>query len=65
VAPGYIETDMTAGMSDKAKAAFLENVPLKRAGQPNDIARAVTFLASPASDYITGQVLGVNGGLYM
>lgn len=65
VAPGYIETDMTAGLSDQAKAAFLENVPLKRAGQPIDIARAVTFLASSASDYVTGQVLGVNGGLYM
>ncbi|MBU1320371.1 MAG: 3-oxoacyl-[acyl-carrier-protein] reductase [candidate division Zixibacteria bacterium] len=65
IAPGYIETDMTAGLSDAAKAAFLENVPLKRAGSPSDIAQSVLFLASSASDYITGQVLGINGGLYM
>ncbi|MFH1891623.1 MAG: 3-oxoacyl-[acyl-carrier-protein] reductase [Candidatus Zixiibacteriota bacterium] len=65
IAPGYIETDMTAGLSDAAKAAFLENIPLKRAGSPSDIAQSVLFLASSASDYITGQVLGINGGLYM
>lgn len=65
IAPGYIETDMTAAMSESVKASFLESIPLKRAGIPNDIANAVLFLSSPASDYITGQVLGVNGGLYM
>jgi len=65
IAPGYIETEMTAGLSDAAKSAFLENIPLKRAGSPSDIAQSVLFLASPASDYITGQVLGINGGLYM
>ncbi len=65
VAPGFIETEMTAKLSDNAKAAFLNGIPLKRAGQPHDIARTVLFLSSSASDYITGQVLGVNGGLYM
>lgn len=65
VAPGFIETEMTAKLSDNAKAAFLDGIPLKRAGQPHDIARTVLFLSSSASDYITGQVLGVNGGLYM
>jgi 3-oxoacyl-[acyl-carrier protein] reductase len=65
IAPGYIETEMTAGLPDAAKAAFLDNIPLKRAGSPSDIAQSVLFLASPASDYITGQVLGINGGLYM
>lgn len=65
VAPGFIETEMTAKLSDNAKATFLDGIPLKRAGQPHDIARTVLFLSSSASDYITGQVLGVNGGLYM
>ena len=65
VAPGFIETGMTAKLSDSAKTAFLENIPLKRVGLPIDVANAVVFLSSPASDYITGQVVGVNGGLYM
>ena len=65
IAPGFIETEMTAALPDAARAAFLENIPLKRAGTPADIAKLVLFLASPSSDYITGQVLGVNGGLYM
>ncbi len=65
VAPGFIETEMTAKLSDNVKAAFLDGIPLKRAGQPHDIAKTVLFLSSSASDYITGQVLGVNGGLYM
>jgi 3-oxoacyl-[acyl-carrier protein] reductase len=65
VAPGFIETEMTAKLSENAKAAFLDGIPLKRAGQPLDIAKTVLFLSSSASDYITGQVLGVNGGLYM
>ena len=65
VAPGFVETEMTAKLSDNAKAAFLDGIPLKRAGQPDDIAKTVLFLSSSASDYITGQVLGVNGGLYM
>jgi 3-oxoacyl-[acyl-carrier protein] reductase len=65
VAPGFIETDMTAKISNAVRDSLLGSVPLKRAGQPRDIANAVLFLSSPASDYITGQVLGVNGGLYM
>jgi 3-oxoacyl-[acyl-carrier protein] reductase len=65
IAPGFIETEMTAKLSDNAKAAFLDGIPLKRAGQPHDIAKTALFLSSSASDYITGQVLGVNGGLYM
>ena len=65
IAPGFIETDMTAKMSESVKTSFLESIPLKKAGMPNDIAKAALFLSSPASDYITGQVLGVNGGLYM
>ncbi len=65
VAPGFIETEMTASLSEESRRAFLENIPLKRAGQPSDVASAALFLASAAGDYITGQVIGVNGGLYM
>ncbi len=65
IAPGFIETEMTAALSDKAKAAFLENIPLNRAGTADDIADTAIFLAGPLSSYITGQVIGVNGGLYM
>jgi 3-oxoacyl-[acyl-carrier protein] reductase len=65
VAPGFIETDMTAGLSDKVKASYLEQIPLKRGGTPEDIARAVAFLVSEKAAYITGQVLHVNGGMYM
>jgi 3-oxoacyl-[acyl-carrier protein] reductase len=65
VAPGYIETDMTAALSDKVKAVYLEQIPLKRGGTPEDIAKAVSFLVSDAAAYITGQVLHINGGMYM
>jgi 3-oxoacyl-[acyl-carrier protein] reductase len=65
VAPGFIETDMTAALSDKVKAVYLEQIPLKRGGTPEDIARAVAFLVSEKAAYITGQVLHVNGGMYM
>ncbi|GAB7078520.1 3-oxoacyl-[acyl-carrier-protein] reductase [Megalodesulfovibrio paquesii] len=65
VAPGYIETDMTGVLSDQAKDAFLSRVPLKRVGTPGDVAAAVAFLASAQARYITGQVLSVNGGLFM
>ena len=64
VAPGFIQTDMTAGLSDEVKAAYAENIPLKRLGTPQDVAEAVAFLASDAAGYITGQVLAVNGGMY-
>ncbi len=65
VAPGYIQTDMTAGMEEKSVQALLERIPLQRAGTPKDVAECVAFLASPAADYITGTVLCVDGGLGM
>ena len=65
VAPGFIETDMTADLPDKAKAAMVSQIPLGRAGTPEDIAAAVVFLASDEAAYITGQVLHVSGGMYM
>lgn len=63
VAPGYIETEMTDALPDKVKEGILSQVPLGRMGQPKDIARAVSFLVHPQSDYITGQVLNVDGGM--
>lgn len=65
VAPGYIETDMTKNLHDDVKQAFLNLVPLKRPGQPEDIANVVSFLVSPAADYITGQVIHIDGGMVM
>ena len=65
VAPGYIETEMTAHLPAEAKEAFLTQIPMKRPGSPQDVARVVAFLASPASDYITGQVIPVDGGMVM
>ena len=65
VAPGFIETDMTAELPEKAVEAMLEQIPLKSLGQSEDIAAAVSFLAGPGAGYITGQVIGVNGGMYM
>ncbi len=65
VAPGFIETDMTADLPDKAKDAMLSQIPLGRAGTSEDIAAAVVFLASDQAAYITGQVLHVSGGMYM
>lgn len=65
VAPGFIETDMTAVLSEEQKANMLAQIPLKRFGQPEEIAAAVRFLASEEAGYITGHVLSVNGGMYM
>jgi 3-oxoacyl-[acyl-carrier protein] reductase len=65
VAPGFIETDMTAVLSEELKTAMLGQIPLKRLGKPEDIAAAVRFLASEEAGYITGAVLNVNGGMYM
>ncbi|MCU0564677.1 MAG: 3-oxoacyl-[acyl-carrier-protein] reductase [Desulfobacterales bacterium] len=65
VAPGFIETQMTAVLSDKVKEAFLAQIPLGRAGSPEEVAAAVTFLASDQAAYLTGQVLHVSGGMYM
>lgn len=65
VTPGFIETDMTAVLSDKVRGELLQQIPLERLGSPDDIANAVFFLVSPMGDYITGHVLSVNGGMYM
>jgi 3-oxoacyl-[acyl-carrier protein] reductase len=65
IAPGFIETDMTAGLSEELKSAMLAHIPLKRFGRAEDIAAAVRFLASDDAGYITGHVLDVNGGMYM
>jgi 3-oxoacyl-[acyl-carrier protein] reductase len=65
VAPGFIETDMTAVLPDKVKTAMLASIPLGRAGQVEDVAGAVAFLASDAAGYMTGQVLHVSGGMFM
>jgi 3-oxoacyl-[acyl-carrier protein] reductase len=65
VAPGYIETAMTAGINEQMKSTVLERIPLGRAGSDLDVANAVAFLASDEAGYITGHVLNVNGGLLM
>jgi 3-oxoacyl-[acyl-carrier protein] reductase len=65
VAPGFIETDMTAKLTDEQRQRLAENIPLKRTGKPEEIARVVRFLASPDAEYITGQVLCVDGGMVM
>lgn len=65
IAPGYIETDMTAVLPQEVKERMMAMIPLKRFGQPKDIANAVKFLASEDAAYITGAVLRVNGGMYM
>lgn len=63
VAPGFIVTDMTDKLKDKIKKVFLETIPLKRFGEPEDIASMVNFLVSDEASYITGQVISVNGGM--
>jgi 3-oxoacyl-[acyl-carrier protein] reductase len=65
VAPGLIETDMTASLPDKAKEAMVAQIPLGRAGKPEDIAAVVAFLVSDQASYITGQVIHVSGGMYI
>ena len=64
VAPGFIETDMTAALNDDVRASYVESIPLKRMGVAQDVAEAAAFLASDKAGYITGQVLAVNGGMY-
>ena len=64
IAPGYIETDMTAGLPEKVKEAFLQQIPLKRAGLPEEVAYLAAFLASEKANYITGCVFHINGGLF-
>jgi 3-oxoacyl-[acyl-carrier protein] reductase len=65
LAPGYIATPMTERLPEEVKRAFLEVIPMKRFGTPEEVARIVLFLLSDAAAYITGQVLGVSGGMYM
>lgn len=65
VAPGYIKTDMTEKLSENARDAFLDVIPLHRAGTPEDVAGVVYFLSSSDSDYVTGQVINIDGGLLM
>ena len=65
IAPGFIATDMTKSLSDDVKANINAQIPLKRMGSANDIARVVKFLASDDSSYITGQVIHVDGGMLM
>ena len=65
VAPGFIETEMTKNLSGNVKEAFINLIPLKRPGRPEDVANVVSFLVSPAADYITGQVIHIDGGMVM
>lgn len=65
ISPGFIETDMTKDLPESHRTQLLQQIPLNRAGTPDDIAAAVVFLASPAAAYITGETLHVNGGMYM
>jgi 3-oxoacyl-[acyl-carrier protein] reductase len=65
VAPGFIATEMTDKLTDEVKAEFLRSIPLGRAGTPEDVANVVLFLVSPSSEYITGQVIHIDGGMLM
>ncbi|HLF09727.1 MAG TPA: SDR family oxidoreductase, partial [Gammaproteobacteria bacterium] len=65
IAPGFIETDMTRALDEKQVQALREQIPAAKLGTPEDIAAAVVFLASEAGNYITGETLNVNGGLFM
>lgn len=65
VAPGFIQTDMTAGLPEAQRAALTSQIPMNALGEPEDIASAVAFLASPTAKYITGETINVNGGMYM
>lgn len=65
VAPGFIDTDMTRGLPDEQKQQLMQQIPLQRLGQAEEIAAAAVFLASPGAAYITGQTLHVNGGMFM
>jgi 3-oxoacyl-[acyl-carrier protein] reductase len=65
IAPGFIETDMLSGVPDKVRERIISLIPLRRFGRPEEVAKAVIFLASDDADYITGHVLNVNGGMYL
>jgi 3-oxoacyl-[acyl-carrier protein] reductase len=65
VAPGFIQTEMTAGLSESQQAGLIDQIPLNRLGSVSDVAGAVLYLASPAGNYVTGETISVNGGMYM
>ena len=65
IAPGFIETAMTAALPDEVRAEWAKKIPLRRGGKPEDIADVATFLASDMSSYVTGQVIQVDGGMNM
>lgn len=65
IAPGYIDTDMTSSLNEKVKEDILKNIPIKKIGSPKDVANLVLFLSSNLSNYITGQVINVDGGMVM
>jgi 3-oxoacyl-[acyl-carrier protein] reductase len=65
VSPGLIETDMTAELTGQEREQIRSQIPLGRAGKPDEVAGVIAFLVSPQADYITGQVIRINGGLYM
>ena len=65
IAPGYINTDMTKNLPDKIKEEVIKGIPMKRIGEPKEVANLVLFLSSNLSDYITGQVINVDGGMVM
>lgn len=65
IAPGFIDTDMTKALTDDQKAAILSQIPMGKLGQPEDIAAATVFLASPQAGYVTGTTIHVNGGMYL
>jgi 3-oxoacyl-[acyl-carrier protein] reductase len=65
VAPGFIETDMTSGLTEEIKKEYQKQIPMKRFGKAEDVAQACLFLASENASYITGQVLTIDGGMYM
>jgi 3-oxoacyl-[acyl-carrier protein] reductase len=65
VAPGFIDTDMTRGLTEQQRAALMDQIPMARLGTPEDVAAAVLFLVSPQAAYITGETLHVNGGMFM
>ncbi len=65
VAPGFIDTEMTTSLPDKVKESFLGQIPMGRMGKPEDVAEAVYWLCSDKANYITGQIIHVNGGMFM
>ncbi len=65
ITPGFISTDMTGSLDEKLKTEMLKSIPLARFGEPEDVANLVAFLVSPEATYITGQIIGINGGMYM